>query len=325
MKELTLITTIDLKRRSIQILVRLYRFLKLSKEAEIKIVIGHANRNSLFDFFLKKMCTFFSNVKLVSQECSSNSICNSLLRNIAAKKVFTKYILLCDVDIHLDKHLFQYMLNEVQKKAFCMVPVLYLSKKGTFYFLRNHNIEEMISLWWKWELKYFLHIAIPSSLICLKTKDFFEIGGFDENFSGHGYEDFDFMTRLAINKDQLELTNIFFIDKIYRAPLFSQGFRQILSKYCLENVIKDKIGIHLFHKKKHQENYYKYREKNRNYFFSKLEKNIKIIFENDIKISFLVDMFYEICTRLNKDPMKYTILFNDCPRWKIIKNKEIEK
>ncbi len=55
------------------------------------------------------------------------------------------------------------------------------------------------------------------------------MGGFDEDFVGRGGEDFEFMIKLALYKNVIKPTKDLMINKFYKAPLLSEGFRKYLT------------------------------------------------------------------------------------------------
>ena len=161
----------------------------------IELVIGHNDKNTFYDFLLKSISKK-SNIVLVSTSIKSELTNNSTLRNIAVEKASSDVIFLMDVDIWFDIKLYKDCANLVrtEEKPFVMLPCIYLTDKGSKTIeklQREKMFEKLISF----RRDLFQHIASPSSVIFLKKTDYSKIGGFDEKFVGHGYEDFDFIVR----------------------------------------------------------------------------------------------------------------------------------
>ncbi len=313
----TILTTIDLSRRSIQLLKRVINFCKLTDYYEIPVIIGHADRNKIQDNILKYICKYFKYTKLISIQYSQKDICNSKLRNTGYRYIKSKYMIICDIDIYPDIDIFEYMYNQCKTDYISMIPCIYLSYIGTQKIIKNKNISELIKDWLEWNLHYITHIAVPSSFICIHTDTYKKVGYFDESYIGHGYEDFDFIFRLALYLKKIQITPNIFIDKPYISPVFAQGFRGELAKLCIDNLIRKKIAIHLFHKK-NKDRYYKYRKYNSNIFISKMkllygDKNTCI---KETRYP-LINTFFESIEKNKEDPSDFSILFKN------ISNKEI--
>ena len=300
----TIVTTIDLRYRPFNIIKRMDFFFKKLHENKIPCAVGYRKNNNFVDKIAYTIFKKYNNIKVVDCVIKS-SISNSILRNAAINVVDTCKIIISDIDIYPDISLYKTLYQQCNK-GLSMAPVLYLSNQGTKKFLMSYDINEAIYWWKNSHFTNFLHLAIPSSLICINKDDYLQIGGFDEQFIGHGYEDFDFLIRLG---SYLKILNIkkenFFIDETYTCPIFSQGFRKELAFFALKNCLIGKIGIHLFHKKNC--NYKTSREKNKSKFKNKYKQIAK--FSNNKNIFDLLMYFCELCNLLNINPSSFSCLF----------------
>ncbi|WP_303215489.1 galactosyltransferase-related protein [Bilophila wadsworthia] len=318
MYDFSVLTTIDLKRRPLQLIKRAIYFCRITAKFDrVNVIISHANRHKLVDKIFIFICARFLHVIIASIDINDNFICNSKLRNNGYKYIKTKYMIICDIDIYPDIELFIYMYDQCKKERLSMIPCLYLTKHGTRRFFYEKKYQKIIDDWLSWYFIDVNHIAIPSSLICINTIDYKEIGGFDEIYTGHGYEDFDFLTRMAVYLNKINIESDFFIDKTYVAPLFAQGFRGELAKLCLENLLKKKIAIHLFHKKV-KDDYYKSRINNANIFINKIKA--LFIFEKKLPLKKypLLEKCYELCLKNGNDFSEFSILLKNIHHKKII-------
>ena len=307
-KKITVITTLDLSQRPIQLILRLIR-LKRNIKNNAEVLIIHADRNNLYDKIVKKI--FKGDKGFISIEFKGETICNSLLRNIGSKNIKTEYLIFCDIDVFPDLILFNSLYKKAIINGISVAPCLYLNKKGTRKFLKSGNIYKIINSYFMGDTTLIQHLAIPSSVICISIKLFNLLHGFDEKYIGHGYEDFDFLTKIYIYK-KFKLNTDFFIDRTYISPLFSIGFRAELGKLCIDNLIEKNIAIHLYHKKRRESIYYKLRAVNAKYYFQK-NKNLHLLHKknnNEYKYPLLF-YFFERCNKLNKDISQYSVLFNN--------------
>lgn len=303
----TIITTIDLRYRPLNIILRMVNFFNYLHYHNIPCVVGYSVNGSFLDKISYSIFNRYDNIKIAN--ClSKNNISNSILRNAAIDIADTDKLILSDIDIYPNIILY----NELYQQSisgFSMAPVLYLSSLGTKKFLSTHDTPDAISWWKNFQQNKIMHLAIPSSLVCISRNDSLHIGGFDEKFYGHGYEDFDFLIRLCSYLKILDpLRTNFFIDQTYHAPILSQGFRRELAHFALKNCLTGHIGIHLYHKKAH--NYKSSREINKKYFANKFHsiyhfsQNITYDYNYD-----LIAYFYKLCKELHLNPSSFSSLF----------------
>lgn len=302
----TIVTTVDLRNRPFNIIKRMDNFFKVLHHNNLSCVVGYGKYNKIFDKIAYYIFNKYNNIRVVDCDLKVETS-NSILRNAAIKIVNTEKLIISDIDIYPDINLYKILFLQCNK-GISMAPVLYLSKQGTQKFLTSHDINEAFYWWKKFNFSHILHLAIPSSLVCVNTRDCLQINGFDEQFRGHGYEDFDFLIRLCSYLKILDLKKIdFFVDEPYKCPIFSRGFRNELAHLALKNCLIGKIGIHLFHDKIY--NYKISREQNRKKFYNKYKKISRFSNEhNKYNFSLLMN-FCEICKELKLDPTSFSSLF----------------
>lgn len=303
----SVIVPIDLKLRPFDILKKVKSIIKRSSD-EVEIVFGHNDRNSLFDKYLKKLVQNKRNIKLASGNFYTRLVNMSLLRNKAAQLASCEFIYLMDVDCLFDESLSDSCAEELKsgKKNFIILPCLYLTPKGSRAVFRLSR-EEMFEKYINFRKDLFSSIASPSGLIFLKKEDYFEIGGFDENFVGRGGEDFEFMIKLALFHKAIEPTKDLMLNKFYKALLLSEGFRKYLSFICLPYFFEKKVAFHIHHSRNRLLSYYRQYDKNSDL----LQEKIRFKNEN-LKThgASLMAFYEELCHKYQVPLDKYAILFD---------------
>lgn len=315
----SIITTVDMSYRKIDLIKKTIIFIKNSKSLGCPIVLAYRRRSVVDDMIMKLIIWISSaSITLVKVKYNHQKINNSILRNSALQATKTKYVIFSDIDLFFDQKIIEHMLEEAEKQNFSMIPVLYLSKYGTKTFLRHKNFMKIIHQWLNFDFTVFLHIAICSSFMCVKRDDVKKIYGFDEQYYGHGYEDFDFMLRIInLYHPQLITPEQASIDEPYISPLLAKGFRAEIGTFTIENILRKNIAFHLFHKK-NKTYYTEDRKRNKMIFLKKFS-----VQQNEAPYSFihsiprLIPVFYSLCQKLNMSAHEYAILFNTCPRWKV--------
>ncbi len=301
----SVIVPIDLALRPFDILKKVESILQRSSE-EVEIVFGHNDRGGIFDKYLKKI-TKKSNVKLISGKFYTRLICQSLLRNRAVEQCSSEFIYLMDVDCLFDEELSDSCINDIKnnKTPFIILSCLYLSRKGSREIFR-YTREEMFDKYIAFRKDLYLHLAFPSANIFMKKTDYFDIGGFDEEFMGHGGEDFEFMIKLALYKNAIKPTKDLMLNKFYKAPLLSEGFRKYLSFSGLPYFFDKKIVFHLHHNRSKLRGYFKQYHKNSNLLQEKIKFDSSLEENGDSLIKF----YEELCKKYNVSIDKYSVLFD---------------
>ncbi|MDW4561960.1 MULTISPECIES: galactosyltransferase-related protein [Aeromonas] len=310
---LTAIIPIDLHRRPKDLINKAVSLARAAQENNIHSVFGHNDRNTKYDRELIRKLSAYPLVTINSENKTTDNINAAALRNLAFKAVKTNYIVLLDVDIYPDFDLLvKYMYRLVDSTVpFYVLPCLYLTKHGTKMLNKNKvNIETLKARFFSFSRKEFLHLASPSSVTILKARDYRAINGFDENYCGHGYEDFDFLVRLYDLHRLINKSHDFLLDLNARSPLFSVGFRRYLGEFCLDALLEKDMVFHLYHEKEHREDYYLARKENYNKF-TKIHSDK--ISESKYSDATLLSPFISLCARKGVSIHDYSALFDNKP------------
>ncbi|MGQ2873632.1 galactosyltransferase-related protein [Campylobacter coli] len=301
----SVIIPIDLDLRPFDILKKVKSILKRSSD-EVEIVFGHNDRGSIFDKYLKRI-TKKNNVKLVSGKFYTRLICQSLLRNRAVEQCSSEFIYLMDVDCLFDEELSDGCINDIKnnKTPFIILFCLYLSRKGSREIFK-HTREEMFDKYIAFRKDLFISLASPSACIFMKKEDYFTVGGFDEDFIGRGGEDFEFMIKLALYKNVIKPTKDLMVNKFYKAPLLSEGFRKYLTFNGLPYFFEKKVAFHIYHGRNRLRGYFRQYDKNSNI----LQEKIKLASNLEDNGASLIEFYEQLCKKYNVSVDKYAVLFD---------------
>lgn len=315
-----IVTLVDFSQRPDQLLHRLFALYEALKGTEFSLTIGHADRGASVDIMLKMRFgqDLLENTRLVSISPEGAPIELARLRNAAVELVSEDVVLILDVDIYPDLRMFRSLVAKIEPAhRISIAPCIYLSPSGTKIIAREGGVEEIIESALCFSPELVLHWALPSSVMAFVRKDYWAVGGFFEGFLGHGYEDFDFMLRLAVYTKMVTPSPKMLRDETYRAPMLSTGFRADLAALCVPNLLEGCIAFHQFHKKYPNSSYQK-----RRLFNSKIFQNrvFQLIRNNENLSSIdpvpdLIKVFFAECERRGIDPTRFYALFDARPRY----------
>lgn len=316
---LTVLITLDLSRRQRQLLERVQTQVKVLSAAGVEVLVAHHDRGGYWDRRLERAARHWpAAARLVSHALVAGAPNNALLRNFGARHLYGGHIALLDADIVPDAALLQEMHASVLSGAepFAMAPCLYLTGAGSRHVQRNKAPEEVFDRFLKFDKSLVHHVASPSSVMVLALDDFVRVGGFCEEYRGHGYEDFDFMIRLAVEKQLITPSTDLTLDRTYNAPLLADGFRALLSPLCLNRILDKRFALHLHHEKQGHDPYYSARHANALLFRLRMEHLLADRNEPQPARSAqlrLSDAFFERCEKRGLDSSHYYALFDARP------------
>lgn len=313
---LSILVPVDLLRRPADLLQKIIRTVHYPGMEQFEIVVAHNDRNTRHDHSLIQALSAAVHVTLVSRKFYGGPVNSAFLRNRAAEVASGSMVLLLDADIFPNPPLFMESAEKVCGgcEKVVMLPCLYLTKWASRQLERGRkSAEKLLAGYFAFERRYFNHLASPSSVLAFAKDDYWTIGGFDEAFNGHGYEDFDFMLRLALHHRLIPPAADLLTNETYRAPLLAEGFRKYLGRLSLQNILERKLVFHLFHPNDRYDQYFQSREKNAQRF---VEKFLPLVSENheaQLNQMLLIDEFYRWCRMKGVAAKDYFVLFDARP------------
>lgn len=266
---------------------RLERFIGyFDRSPEIEYVVIDSTKIDKYSKFIKEKIANLSNATYIYVDIEE-PYSAAIARNRGADVANGEYLIFYDIDLIAKKNYFLEILKDIENlskinsQAFTIYPCLYLTENYTSYIEENFNIESSYELLPELSIAKkeclagikakVLYPAINTSTILVNKMHFINIGGYDEEFSGHGYEDFFLIHVLSYYYPLSLKDSSYFLDDKTDYPALYRGFRQYFSYYSLENLFADKFTAHLYHERSKQRSYYIKRDFNSLLFQSKLE------------------------------------------------------
>lgn len=308
---------VDLLRRPANLLHRVLDLARYPGMARLKMVVAHNDRGSRHDRALVRKLAAFPHVTLVSHAFHCGPVNSGLLRNRGAQHVDSATMLLLDADLYPHPDLFLSSASLVASGAEKLValPCLYLTKWASGRLRAGRETPSTIlDGYLSFKRRYFQHMASPSSVVVLRTEDYRHLNGFDETFHGHGYEDFDFMLRLAMLHELIPRTADLLENKSFRAPLLAQGFRKYLGRLSLPRLLDRQVVFHLYHGKPHGDTYYRARAENAERLLRKLGEWVAgAVGAYAPSEHLLIDEFFAHCKERGLVAQDFFVLFDTRP------------
>ncbi|MCH7304936.1 galactosyltransferase-related protein [Acinetobacter sp. NIPH 1869] len=317
--DLSIVIPIDLSYRSHDILQRIKRLVTIAQDQSIGFILGCNAQPEHQVQQLKKIIAGCPQITLVIDHSSSGHL--SHLRNIALAQVQTRYVMFLDIDIHINLEQIHNAFTDVQQHPaqLCMYPCLYLSKKGSKQ-VNRLTLAEFRHAYYDFRRDFILHLAFPSSIIITDLKSVHAIEGFDEQFIGHGYEDFDFMLRLFQHKGLIDYQPALLLDETYLAPMMATGFRAILAESQLEQLLKKQYFLHIHHEKDKKSLYHQQRQANQQRFEMKLKQQINAAAKvTDTAPPYLLKAFFQLLAQQKIKRPEYSTLWAEIQGYKLRK------
>ncbi|ENU22029.1 hypothetical protein F993_03304 [Acinetobacter proteolyticus] len=316
--DLSIVIPIDLSYRSSDILQRIKCLVSAVQDQPIRFILGCNAQPERQVQQLKKLIAGCPQITLVIDPSASGHL--SRLRNIALAQVQTHYVMFLDIDIHINLEQIHNAFAQVQQHPaqLCMYPCLYLSKKGSKQ-VKRLTLTAFKQAYYDFRRDLILHLAFPSSIIITDLKSVQTIEGFDEQFIGHGYEDFDFMLRLFQHKGLITYQPALLLDETYLAPMMATGFRAILAESQLEQLFQKEYFLHIHHEKDKKSLYHQQRQANQQRFELKLKQQIEDGTLIDTAPPYLLKAFCQLLTQYSLNRPEYSALWAEIQGHKLRK------
>jgi predicted glycosyltransferase involved in capsule biosynthesis len=208
------------------------------------------------------------------QTNSSTPFSAAEARNQALARATGTFVLFWDVDLGCTEQfwpcLFQ-RLTHLAAPQFLMLPCLYLTRAGTRRWHQSQSLKLLRDSFLQKSAEWVHHVAICSSAVVLQREYALSLGGFRPHFSGHGFEDFEFLHRLAVNNPWGPFPPDYASDNAHRVPAHLTGFRAYLARYAFPEFFGELLLVHKFHPIPHTTRYYRSRSRNRTTFLELLD------------------------------------------------------
>ncbi|MBX0378115.1 glycosyltransferase [Campylobacter jejuni] len=261
------------------------KYFKSDENIEFIFVEGYSSKNHELKNFIQANHHIY--LKDMEQKAFSQGKC----RNLGASCAHSNVLLFLDVDCYISLDNFEKILKLIQIKniaqninALIVLPVVYLNKEA------NEKLKQYDEEFWDILIQEDLFIAkntwvkffSPSSTssIVINKHQFLRLGGNDENFIGHGYEDFDLFARIlkaCVSFEKMP-ANLSYDARNWNFFDF-KGFRSWFSLLGYEACFYGIYMYHFYHIEPNQNAYMQNKDKNHRLFYKHL-KNIK---KHDLK------------------------------------------
>ncbi|EOI6487184.1 glycosyltransferase [Campylobacter jejuni] len=261
------------------------KYFKSDENIEFIFVEGYSSKDHELKNFIQTNHHIY--LKDTEQKAFSQGGC----RNLGASYAHSNILLFLDVDCYISLDNFEKILKLIQIKnisqninALIVLPVVYLNKEA------NEKLKQYDDKFWDILIQEDLFTAkntwvkffAPSSTssIVINKHQFLRLGGNDENFIGHGYEDFDLFARVlkaCVSFEKMP-TNLSYDARNWNFFNF-KGFRSWFSLLGHEACFYGIYMYHFYHIEPNQNAYMQNKDKNHQLFYKHL-KNIK---KHDLK------------------------------------------
>ncbi|WP_104721719.1 capsular polysaccharide export protein, LipB/KpsS family, partial [Helicobacter mesocricetorum] len=195
----------------------------------------------------------YAHIKILHSPSKAQIFSPAYARNQAVNFATQKYLFFYDVDMDYTSNFESLLLQEIEsklengKRRFISLPFLYLTLEGTRIFERTRDFSKLKMSFLKGENHLVESLSANSSAIILEKQYFKSLGGFREDFLGHGGEDFEFLHRLAAFNPHSLKPKDYYTDVRHQFLGDARGFRAYLSFYSLPYFFKDLVLLHRWH------------------------------------------------------------------------------
>ena len=205
-------------------------------------------------------------LQLIDDEQSCSVYSPGIARNRAIQRSSAWTIFLMDADLLCSPGLVEQLPDRAQlvrystTAAFEMYPCLYLTKEETELF--DGDFQGCLESFLRGENHRVEGIALASSCLLMNREWFLQLGGFDEQFVGHGGEDLELIDRLTRHYPIGQRPDDYGLNIKAQHPGDYQGFRRYFSYYALPHLFAGRFLVHQWHPRPLTHPYHKRRAGN---------------------------------------------------------------
>nr|WP_210328670.1 sugar transferase [Campylobacter sp. 2018MI34] len=248
------------------------------KEIEFIFVEGYSSlENNLKEQIIQ------NNYIYLKDDTQINFFSQGKCRNLGASFASSSVIMFLDVDCYLSKESFLKILNLIKIKnislnlnALLVLPVVYLTQEASNFLKKQDQslwdslIQNDLISGKNTYVKFFAPSSTSSIVINKHT--FLKLGGNDERFIGHSYEDFDLFARVLKSCIEFEKMpfNLNYDSRNWNFYNF-EGFRSWFSLLGYEACFYGIYMYHFWHIEPNQNGYMDRRHRNHKLFYKNLK------------------------------------------------------
>lgn len=285
--DVALVVPLDLSRRPLNLLRRLKALVGSPWPAGCRqIVIAHTDYGSRWDQHLRDWVRLqrahrgeaLRHVP-IERRPSESGIPLARLRNAGTAATTTRDVVFADVDLLFGHDLLvrAAALRDRQGWPHLPLPFLYLPADAPASLAKLAHagadlqplLDALVQAPGGPRLDGF---AVNSSLMLVDRDHVLAIGGFDEGYSGHGFEDYDLLMRLAAPHLPVPLPAAALRNEPARGATEAVGFRSVLSRLALPAVADGLFALHVHHWRPKGDGYFEARQPNYERFAGRLQQ-----------------------------------------------------
>ena len=237
--------------------------------SKINIIVVDSGSEFNTSNILKKICSkYHCSYTFVDTRNEIFSI--GLARDIGVILSKTKYVFFQDIDLISYDEFYDELINDSHKinkdeKIYLSYPCFYLSSDASNEHEKicESDFREYYYNLYLTKNDYINNVAVSSSAILIDRRHYMGVGGHDPDFLGHGFEDFDLISRLANLDNRYIRPRDYYTDYKSWNPKEYLGFRSYFRNYGINQLLNQKFLIHIHHQNKRSSEYIKSNENNK--------------------------------------------------------------
>lgn len=204
-------------------------------------------------------------------------------RNEAAMRASTRYIFFQDIDLIPPDGFYEKLAREIDivglprhANNMIMIPVAYLTEAATAAYLADREpgkfqryLDRVIAR----DRDVFEKFSTGTSACLYDRYYFLSCGGNQGGFSGWGFEDLEFNTRVALDSGRYPVPDNWLLDiSSFDLQTNYHGWKSVYRLFGDRSFLKGLLMFHAWHPVVHETNYRRRKENNRKVFLEQMER-----------------------------------------------------
>jgi predicted glycosyltransferase involved in capsule biosynthesis len=213
------------------------------------------------------------NIKYIYQDTRKKTFSIGGARDYGAQYASGDCVTFLDIDLRFSSNFFEKIIHLIEvygvhreKRPFFVIPCLYLTQEGTQLYELSSSDEQLTRLYIEWmhgSNENIQNMAPCSSVMVVNRHHYLSVGGHNDAFYGHGYEDFDLYHRLMQEDGKIPRADNYYLDTKSFSTGTYNGFRSQLRLLGSVALYHGLYVVHLWHPRPQSCSFYSKMYKNR--------------------------------------------------------------
>ncbi|MFC5775839.1 hypothetical protein [Ectobacillus antri] len=231
-------------------------FSEWSNKKDIKFYMVDSGSPQKYANQLENICNEYD-VNYIYLDTSYEMFSAGKARDVGAIWANAEYLFFQDIDLLGYEGFYDELLIEIEARELCynnedfiMIPAIYLTEEASKEYINTNpklRKSKFVQKVYEGNKDLYVNLASGSSALLINRLHYLSIGGHDNDFFGHGFEDFELIHRLSSISNYYKRPREYYTDFRNWGATDYKGFRSLFRLHGDLAAIKGMYLFHIYH------------------------------------------------------------------------------